>query len=209
MMLPVIVRMGQPEVYLALKARLEDPGQVQVIWDRRVRERRTDPVRAGSTDAGSRNFLGGVAGACYARAMKTRLCATAIPALLLMAACATAPALPTRSELGDIAMPEGLTYQPDQSTIIESPSVRAARLLYRGRVEPGSLALAMQTTLEATGWRLVRNTFTAAHGTTQLYEKGDGSLQVRVWEGGPFNVYTYVELTGSRSTPGTSTTATR
>ncbi len=77
------------------------------------------------------------------------------------------------------------------------------------QIEPGSLAVAMQTTLEATGWRLVRNTFTAGHGTTQLYEKGDGSLQVRIWEGGPFKVYTYVELTGSRSTPRSSTTATR
>ena len=141
--------------------------------------------------------------------MKTRLCATAILALLLLAACATTPAPPIRSEFGDAALPEGLAYRPGDSTIIESQTVRAARLLYRGRVEPGSLAVAMQTTLEATGWRLVRNTSTAGDGTTQLYEKGNDTLQIRVWEGGLFNWYTYVELTGSRSSPRTTATATR
>ena len=66
----MIVRQGQPEVYLALKERLEDPGQVQVVWDRRagdrrVRERRTDPIRAASTDRrdSDRRRTGRIAGA--------------------------------------------------------------------------------------------------------------------------------------------------
>lgn len=93
-------------------------------------------------------------------------------------------------------MPKGLAYQPEKSTIIESPSVKAARLVYRGRIEIESLAVAMRTTLEANGWRHVSSTTTAAHGTTQVYEKSGNSLQVLVWEG---LWYTYVELTASRA----------
>ena len=36
-------------------------------------------------------------------------------------------------------MPKGLAYQPSKSTIIESPTVKAARLVYRGRLEVESL----------------------------------------------------------------------
>ena len=57
----------------------------------------------------------------------------------LAAGCATGTARPPRSEFEDIAVPRGLTYQPDKSTVIESPAVKAARLVYRGRLEPVSL----------------------------------------------------------------------
>ena len=93
-------------------------------------------------------------------------------------------------------MPKGLVYQPDRSTVIESPSVKAARLVYRGRIEPESLAVAMRTTLEANGWRNVSSTTTGQHGSTQVYDKSGNSLQVQVWEGLWF---TYVELTASRA----------
>ena len=116
--------------------------------------------------------------------------------MLMATSCATAPPRPVRSEFEDIPVPRGLTYQSDRSTIIESPVVKAARLVYRGRVEPDSLALAMRTTLEANGWRNVSSTTTASHGTTQVYEKGGNSLQVQLWEG---IYYTYVELTASRA----------
>ncbi len=36
-----VVRSGEFEVYRILRERLEEPGLVEVIWDRRVRERRT------------------------------------------------------------------------------------------------------------------------------------------------------------------------
>lgn len=116
--------------------------------------------------------------------------------MLMTTACASAPPRPVHTEFEDIPVPKGLTYQPDRSTVIESPVVKAARLVYRGRVEPESLAVAMRTTLEANGWRNVSSTATAAHGHTQVYEKGGNSLQVQLWEG---LIYTYVELTASRA----------
>ena len=116
--------------------------------------------------------------------------------LALTAGCATTSSRPTRSEFEDIPVPKGLTYQPSKSTIIESPTVKAARLVYRGRLEVESLALAMRTTLEANGWRHVSSTSAAEHGITQVYEKSGSSLEVRLLDGW---WYTVVELTASRS----------
>ena len=92
-------------------------------------------------------------------------------------------------------MPRGLTYRPTDSVVIESPSVKAARLVYRGRLEPGSLGLALRATLEGNGWRHVNITSNPQHGTAQVYEKDGNALQILVWEGLWF---TYVELTASR-----------
>ena len=114
---------------------------------------------------------------------------------LLFVACASTPPRPVRSEFEDIPVPKGLTYEADRSTIIESPQVKAARLVYRGRIEIESLAAAMRTTLESNGWRNVSSTMTSRSGTTQVYEKGGNSVQVQLWEG---LWYTYVELTASR-----------
>jgi hypothetical protein len=124
-----------------------------------------------------------------------RLSAVVMIAVVL-AACASAPPRPVRSEFEDIPVPRGLTYEAERSTIIESPQVKAARLVYRGRIEIESLAAAMRTTLEGNGWRNVSSTTTARHGTTQVYEKAGNSLQVLLWEG---LWYTYVELTASRA----------
>ncbi len=116
--------------------------------------------------------------------------------LALTAGCATTSSRPTRSEFEDIPVPKGLTYQPSKSTIIESPTVKAARLVYRGRLEVESLAVAMRTTLEANAWRHVSSTSAAEHGITQVYEKSGSSLEVRLLDGW---WYTFVELTASRS----------
>ena len=116
--------------------------------------------------------------------------------LLLATACASAPPRAVRSEFEDIPVPKGLSYHADASTVIESPSVKAARLVYRGRIEPESLAVAVRTMLETNGWRHVSTTSTAAHGATQVYEKGGNSLQVLIWEGLWF---TYLEYTASRA----------
>lgn len=126
---------------------------------------------------------------------RTPLLAAALLALLV-SACATSSTRPVRSEFEDIPVPKGLTYLADDSTIIESPTVKAARLIYRGRIEADSLALAMRATLEQTGWRHVSTTSGARSGTTQIYEKAGASLQVQVWEGWWF---TYVELNASRA----------
>ena len=114
---------------------------------------------------------------------------------LLLTGCATSQSRAVRSEFEDIPVPRGLALQEDKSTIIESPSVKAARLVYRGRIEALSLATAMRTTLEANGWRSVSANTSGNQGTTQVYEKAGNSLQVKLWEGWYF---TYVELTASR-----------
>ena len=124
-------------------------------------------------------------------------------ALLLLGACATSTKA-VRSEFEDIPVPKGLTYLADSSTIIESPTVKAARLIYRGRLEPTSLAAAWRATLEANGWRHVSSTSVENRGTTQIYEKAGSSLEVRVWEG-LFGFFTYVEVTASRALPPSST----
>jgi hypothetical protein len=116
--------------------------------------------------------------------------------LALTAGCATTSSRPTRSEFEDIPVPKGLAYQPSKSTIIESPTVKAARLVYRGRLEVESLSVAMRTTLEANGWRHVSSTSAAEHGVTQVYEKTGSSLEVRLLDGWWF---TFVELTASRA----------
>jgi hypothetical protein len=128
--------------------------------------------------------------------MSIQRAVTAFLVLALTAGCATTSSRPTRSEFEDIPVPKGLTYQPSKSTIIESPTVKAARLVYRGRLEVESLALAMRTTLEANGWRHVSSTSAAEHGITQIYEKSGSSLEVRLLDGW---WYTFVELTASRS----------
>jgi len=115
---------------------------------------------------------------------------------ILLAACATTPTRPTRSEFQDIPVPNGLTYVPDRSTIIESPTVKAARLVYRGRIELESLAVAIRATLESNGWRHLSSTTSSNPTTTQVYEKGGNSLQVVFWETW---WYTYVEVTASRA----------
>jgi hypothetical protein len=122
-----------------------------------------------------------------------------IVGLLAVSGCVTAPARTVRSEFEDIPLPKGLTYVEDRSTIIESPSVKAARLIYRGPIEMVSLATAVRTNLEANGWRNVSATSSGDHGITQVYEKAGNSLQIRLWDGFYFRPVTYVELTASRA----------
>jgi hypothetical protein len=128
--------------------------------------------------------------------MNIRHTVAALLLLALTAGCATSSSQPTRSEFEDIPVANGLTYQPSKSTIIESPTVKAARLVYRGRVEVDSLAVAMRTALEANGWRSVSSTSTADHGITQVYEKAGNPLEVRLIDGW---WYTYVEMTVTRT----------
>jgi hypothetical protein len=120
---------------------------------------------------------------------------------LLAAACVTTStsSRPPRSEFADISVPRGMTYQPDQSTVIESPTVKAARLVYRGRLEPVSLGQAMRATLEANGWRFVSTSSTPSMGTLQIYEKAGNSLQVRIHEDRWFGWFTYLEVETGRS----------
>ena len=115
--------------------------------------------------------------------------------IVTLTACASSPPRPPRSEFEDIPVPRGLSLDLGKSTIIESPTVKAARLFYKGRVEPDSLGVAFRTTLEANGWRHLSSTTSADKGITQVYEKGGNSLQVMIYEG---IYYTWVEVSATR-----------
>ena len=115
--------------------------------------------------------------------------------VLTLTACASSPPRAQQSEFDDIPVPKGLTLDLNKSTIIEAPTVKAARLFYKGRLEPESLAVAFRTTLEANGWRHMSSTTAADKGITQVYEKAPNSLQVLIYEG---FYYTWVEVSATR-----------
>jgi len=116
--------------------------------------------------------------------------------VVALTACASSPSRPQRSEFEDIPVPAGLTLDLNKSTIIESPTVKAARLFYKGRVQPDSLGPAFRTTLEANGWHHLSSTTSADKGITQVYEKAGNSLQVLIYEG---IYYTWVEVSATRA----------
>jgi len=105
---------------------------------------------------------------------------------------------PTQVVFDDIPMPSALTYLEDKAVIIESPAVKAARVVYRGRLTLATLGPAMRTNLETNGWKHVSTATTGSHGTVQIYEKERSALQVRLWEN---ILFTYVEVTTSRLAP--------
>jgi hypothetical protein len=127
-------------------------------------------------------------------------------ALIVIAAfaagCVTAHSgAPPQLVFEDIPMPSGLTYLEDKAVIIESPGVKAARLVYRGRVTVATLAPALRTSLEGNGWKHVSSTTAAPRGTVQVYDKERSALQLRLWED---IFFTYVEVTTSRLAPAAS-----
>src|SRR2546422_8984322 len=103
--------------------------------------------------------------------MNKQICAIAL-ILLSTAACATTTA--PRPQFPDVQLPAGLTYQPDRSVVIEPPSVNAAQLVYRGRLEPQRLGDATRARLEANGWRPRLRASAAADGRRQGgHQEGD------------------------------------
>ena len=123
---------------------------------------------------------------------------------LSLAACASSPK--QRSEFEDIPVPSGLTLDWDKSTVIESPSLKAARLVYKGRIEPDSLGVVYRTTLEANGWHHLTSTTSSKKGTTQVYDKSGNSLHVLIYEG---IYYTWVEVSATRLVTPTTTSQVR
>jgi hypothetical protein len=126
-----------------------------------------------------------------------RLVAVAAAAALVFSACATTPPRPVKSQFEDIPVAKGMGYQTGESMAIETPTVQAAREVYRGRIEIESLATATRATLEANGWKHLNTTKTAQHGINQVYEKQGTSLQVMLWEGW-MGWFTYAEYTTAR-----------
>ena len=124
--------------------------------------------------------------------------------MLTLTACASSSPKSQRTEFEDIPVPKGLTVDMDKSTIIESPAVKAARIFYKGRLEPESLGTAFRTTLEANGWRHLSSTTASGKGTTQLYDKGGNSLQILIYEG---FYYTWVEMSATKYVGGSAQAA--
>ncbi|HEY7254080.1 MAG TPA: hypothetical protein VIG37_26570 [Methylomirabilota bacterium] len=125
--------------------------------------------------------------------------------VLALTSCASSGApRAQRSEFEDVPVPAGLTLDNSRTTIIESPTVKAARLFYKSRVKPDSLAVAYRTSLEANGWRHVSSTTSANNGTVQVYEKPDSSLQVMIYESW---YYTWSEVSATRIVARPSTAA--
>src|SRR5437879_5898307 len=126
--------------------------------------------------------------------MKTKIFATVV-IMLCATGCATTAA---RRQFDDITLPAGMAYQPQDSVVIESPTIKAAQLVYRGRLEPVTLGEAMRTRLEASGWRQVSRTSTSTDGTRQVYEKEGNVLGVHIYEG---LWYTYLAISASQTLP--------
>ena len=131
--------------------------------------------------------------------MKTRVVVIAGLALVLTA-CSGAPIQPSLTSFSDIPTPEGMNYQPDRSGVSDGPTVKVARLVYRGRLEVESLSASMRQGLEQRGWKHLRTTTTANRTIVMTFEKPGADLQISLWEGGGFNYYTYLDVTVGRVT---------
>ena len=125
----------------------------------------------------------------------TRVLIACTLALILTSCASSSAPRVQRSEFEDVPVPAGLSLDASRTTIIESPTVKAARLLYKSRLTPASLAVAYRTSLEANGWRHVSSTTSADKGTTQVFEKPDSSMQVLIYEGW---YYTWTEVSITR-----------
>ena len=126
--------------------------------------------------------------------------------VLALTSCSASSGSPRtqRSEFEDVPVPAGLSLDNSRTTVIESPTVKAARLFYKSRVKPDSLAVAYRTSLEANGWRHVSSTTSANNGTIQVYEKPDSSLQIMIYESW---YYTWSEVSATRIVARPSTAA--
>src|SRR5215510_10860836 len=82
--------------------------------------------------------------------MNTKIFSTA--AILLLATACTTTTTAARRQFQDISVPSGLSYQAGDSIVIESPTVKAAQLVYRGRLEP--MTLSDTTLFRSRGQRL-------------------------------------------------------
>ena len=95
--------------------------------------------------------------------MTTMRVAAVAAVLLALAGCASNPPRASKSAFEDIPVAKGMEYQLGESLSIETPTVQAAREVYRGRLEMDSLATATRATLEANGWRHLNTTKTVSY----------------------------------------------
>ncbi|HEY7650406.1 MAG TPA: hypothetical protein VID04_15520 [Methylomirabilota bacterium] len=120
----------------------------------------------------------------------------AVLLVTLTPACSATRPTPSLTGFEDIPIPAGLTYQPDQSITIEGPSAKAAHWVYRGRIKPDSLRLAVRTTLEANGWLHLSTGSAPGQKSVQTFEKSGNSVQFDIYEG---TWYTYLVVGAARA----------
>ena len=130
------------------------------------------------------------------RTMSIQQTVAAFLVLAFAAGCATRVPQAVAERVRGHPRPEGAHLPAGQVDDHESPTVKAARLVYRGRLEVESLGLGHAD--HPRGERLAsrQQHAVADQGVTQIYEKAGSSLEVRLLDGWWF---TFVELTASRS----------
>jgi hypothetical protein len=128
--------------------------------------------------------------------MKNHHWLLAVLLVALTPACSATRPTPSLAGFEDIPIPAGLTYQPDQSITIEGPSAKAAHWVYRGRIKPDGLRLAVRTTLEANGWQHLSTGSAPGPKSVQTFEKSGNSVQFDIYEG---TWYTYLVVGAARA----------
>src|SRR5438445_11653046 len=88
-----------------------------------------------------------------------------VTAVFALAACASNPPRPVKSQFDDTPLSKGMSYQSGESMAIETPTVQPPREAYRARVEIESLATATRTPLAAHGRRNLITSQTGHPGT--------------------------------------------
>lgn len=91
------------------------------------------------------------------------------------------PAPSAYSDFQDISIPSGLKLDKGRSLLFEGGGLKSGYFLYKGRLEPSSLAEYFKGTLTASGWTLL-NTF--KYGNYLLnFRKGERSCIILIEEG--------------------------
>ncbi|MBI2369640.1 MAG: hypothetical protein HYV08_05265 [Deltaproteobacteria bacterium] len=87
------------------------------------------------------------------------------------------------AEFPDIPVTQDFTLVEDRTLVIESPSVKAGRIVYRAQVKEAGLVSYFREAMLRQGWRLVSATRMGNEGTTLAYQQEDKSAVLRIREG--------------------------
>jgi hypothetical protein len=101
----------------------------------------------------------------------------------------TAASAPMFYDFQDIPVPSELSLQSDQSTVFQGGGVKTGLLVFKGRVDPGSVINFFQVSLAREKWRMKGSI--RYRKSLLLFEKDDRFCIINVHEG---HLYTYVEI---------------